>query len=180
MQRNPWRTLEVREIYANDWLRLDEDRVINPSGRENRYAVVRFKNHAIGILPVDEAGHTWLVGQWRYALRRYSWEIPMGGHPVSENPLAGAKRELEEETGLTAAHWTELMRLHTSNSVTDELGIVYIARQLSQGAPRFGETEQLTLRRLLIDDAVKLALEGEITDAISVAALLKFAAVGGR
>ena len=171
--QNPWTTLDSRTVYENDWIRLEEDRVINPSGGNNRYGVVRFKNTAIGIVPIDEAGNTWLVGQWRYTLNAYAWEIPMGGHPSCGDPLAGAKRELKEETGLSAASWKELMRLHTSNSITDECGVVYVARDLKQGEPQFDDTEALSIRKLPLQDAVQLALDGTITDAISVAALLK-------
>lgn len=178
MMRNPWTRLDTQLIYENDWIRLEEDRVINPSGGSNDYGVVRFKNTAIGIVPIDDAGNTWLVGQWRYTLNEYAWEIPMGGQPSSCDPLAGAKRELREETGLTAASWTELMRLHTSNSITDECGIVYIARGLKQGDTQFDDTEVLSLRKLPLREAVRLAVNGDITDAISVAALLKLGLSG--
>lgn len=96
----------------------------------------------------------------------------MGGAPRSESPLEAAKRELKEETGLTAAKWREIMRLHTSNSITDELGIVFAAEELTEGETEFGETENITVRKLPLREAIGMARSGEITDAISVAALL--------
>jgi 8-oxo-dGTP pyrophosphatase MutT (NUDIX family) len=169
-----WTKLATKRVYENAWIEVREDHVINPGGGENQYGHVHFKNLAVGILPLDEAGYTWLVGQTRYTLGAYSWELPEGGAPFGENPLDAAKRELKEETGLVARNWQELMRLHTSNSVTDEAAIVYVATGLTEGEPCFGETEDLSIRRLRIDEAVQMACSGEITDAISVAALMHY------
>ena len=153
-------------------MRVREDRVINPGGGENLYGWVHFKNRAVAILPIDDEGHTWLVGQQRYTLGAYSWELPMGGAPTDEAPLDAARRELREETGLEAKQWAELCRLHTSNSITDELGIVYLATVLTPGEPDFEETEDLVIRRLPVAEALAMVDSGEITDGISVAALL--------
>jgi len=150
-----------------------EDHVINPGGGENRYGHVHFKNRAVAIVALDDDDNTWLVGQDRYTLGEYSWELPMGGAPLAEAPLAAAQRELREETGLVADDWTGLMRLHPSNSITDEIGFVYIAKQLTEGEPDFEETEDLKIRKLPFDAALSMALDGQITDAISVAALLR-------
>jgi 8-oxo-dGTP pyrophosphatase MutT (NUDIX family) len=158
-------------------MRVLEDRVINPGGGENQYGYVHFKNRAIAIVPLDDDGNTWLVGQERYTLGEYSWELPMGGAPLDEEPLDAAVRELKEETGLSANRWSELMRLHTSNSITDELGIVYVAEELTEGETAFEETEDLQIRRLPFSEAVRLVNDGEITDAISVAALLRVGAL---
>jgi len=170
-----WKKLSSRIVFENSWIAVSEDHVINPGGGENDYGVVRFKNTAVAVLPLDDAGNTWIVGQDRYTLGEYSWELPMGGAPQGEDPLTAAKRELQEETGLTAARWTELMRLHTSNSITDERGIVYVAEDLTHGEPDFEETENIEIRMLPLADAVDMAKRGHITDAISVAALLRMA-----
>jgi 8-oxo-dGTP pyrophosphatase MutT (NUDIX family) len=169
----PWTKLDSRDVYENPWIAVREDRVINPGGGENQYGVVHFKNIAVAIVPLDNEGNTWLVGQNRYPLGQYSWEIPMGGAPRTEQAIEAARRELKEETGLTADSWTELMRLHTSNSITDEEGVVYIATELGEGDTDFDETEDIEVRKLPLGDAIAMAMRGEITDAISVAALLR-------
>lgn len=170
---NPWTTLKRKEIYDNNWINVNEHQVINPSGGQGIYGVVHFKNLAIGILPLDEDNNTWLVGQYRYPLQAYSWEIPEGGGPLGLDPLDGAKRELLEETGLTATDWTELQHMHLSNSVSDELAIIYVARGLTMGVAAPEETEDLQLRKLPFEEAYQMVLDGIITDSMSVAAILK-------
>lgn len=167
-----WKKLSSRTVWENDWMRVHEDEVINPGGGENLYGHVHFKNRAVAIVPLDEDANTWLVGQERYTLGAWSWELPMGGAPLGEAPIDAAQRELREETGLTAADWTEVMRLHTSNSITDECGIVYVARELTEGETAFEESEDLEIRKLPLSEAVMMVKRGEITDAVTVAALL--------
>lgn len=171
----PWKKLATREVFDNPWISVREDHVINPGGGENQYGVVHFKNVAVAIIPLDDQGNTWLVGQDRYTLGQYSWELPMGGAPRSEPAIEAARRELKEETGLSASSWTELMRVHTSNSVTDEEGVVYIASDLEEGETDFDETEDIEVRKLPLGDALAMVMRGEITDAMSVAALLRLA-----
>ena len=170
-----WKKLSSRVVFENPWITVTEDHVVNPAGGENDYGVVRFKNRAVAILPLDEAGNTWILGQDRYTLGEYSWELPMGGAPQDEDALAAAKRELREETGLIANRWSELMQLHTSNSITDEQGFVFVAEDLTEGEPDFGETENIEIRKLPLAEAIDMAKHGLITDAISVAALLRMA-----
>lgn len=167
-----WEKIKSRIVYDNPWFTVREDRVINPGGGHNDYGFVHFKNKAVAILPLDGNGNTWLVGQERYTLGEYSWELPMGGTAAGEAPLATAMRELKEETGLTAGRWTQIMRLHTSNSVTDEEGFVFVAEDLEEGEPDFDEQEDLKIRKLPLAEAVAMVERGEITDAISVSALL--------
>lgn len=173
MEKNPWQTLSSTKIYENPWIALTEHSVLNPSGGDGIYGVVHFKNRAIGILPLDADGCTYLVGQWRYALNAYSWELPEGGGPLLEPPLAAAKRELLEETGLTAQNWQEILRVHLSNSVTDEESIVYLATDLTAGLATPEETEDLRVRRLPLQEVLAMVLRGEITDSITVAAVLR-------
>lgn len=170
---NPWKTNSVLEKYNNPWIRVTHRDVINPSGGAGIYGLVHFKNVAIGVVPVDEEGYTWLVGQYRYTLEQYHWEIPEGGCPEGESFLAAAQRELAEETGMTAQEWIPLLEAHLSNSVTDEYCVCFVARALKQGTAMPEETEQLTLRRLPLEEAVGMVLRGDITDAVSVMALLK-------
>jgi 8-oxo-dGTP pyrophosphatase MutT (NUDIX family) len=176
---NPWKTLSTRPLYDNPWIGVREDQVINPKGGKGIYGVVHFKNKAIGIIPVDEEGYTWLVGQYRYALEEYCWEIPMGGGPLAIDILESAKRELREETGFTAARWTMIARIHTSNSVTDEEGFVFLAEDLTPGETAPEETEDLVVRKVHLREAVAMAMDNRITDSISVAGLLKAARLKG-
>lgn len=168
-----WKKLDSKIIYDSAWITVMEDRVISPAGSSHDYGHIHFKKKAVAIVPLDEQGNTWLVGQDRFTLGEYSWEVPMGGSHGSEDPRKTAIRELKEETGLTAGRLTLLMRLHTSNSITDEEGFVFVAEDLVEGEPDFDEMEDLEIRKLPLAEAVAMVRRGEITDAISVAALLR-------
>jgi 8-oxo-dGTP pyrophosphatase MutT (NUDIX family) len=168
-----WKKINSQIVFENDWITVRDDQVINPGGGENQYGHVHFKNKAVAIVPLDDDMNTWLVGQDRYTLNTFTWEIPMGGAPLVEDPLIAANRELKEETGLRASRWSRVMNLHTSNSITDEEAIVYVAQGLTQGEPEFEETENIEIRKLSLTDALNMVYRGEITDAISCAALLR-------
>ena len=170
-----WKMLDSRIIYENPWFTLREDEVVNPGGGRNTYGHIQFRKKANAIVPLDEDGNTWIVGQDRYTLGEYSWEVPMGASEPGEAPVDTAHRELREETGLTASKLTQVMRLHTSNSVTDEEGFVFVATDLSEGETEFDEMEVLDVRRLPLSDVVAMIERGEMTDAISVAAILRIA-----
>ncbi len=171
--KNPWRTLESKQIYENDWIVLSEHQVINPNGNKGIYGKVSFKNIAIGIIPLDQNGDTWLVGQYRYTLDEYSWEIPMGGGLLSIDPLVSAKRELLEETGIIANKWTRILKIHTSNSVTDEVGFVFLAEDLLQSNPEYDDTEKIEIMKLPFKKAYEMVINNKITDSISMAGILK-------
>lgn len=170
---NPWTILSSSEKYDNPWITVTEHQILNPKGGEGIYGTVHFKNIAIGIIVLDEDHNTWLVGQYRFPLNTYSWEIPEGGGLLAVDPLESAKRELKEETGLIARKWTIIQKMHLSNSVSDELAIIYLATDLIEGESNPEETEDLRILKLPFEEAYTLLLSGKITDSISVAAILK-------
>lgn len=177
---NPWQTLSSEEKYDNPWINVEEHQVINPGGGRGIYGKVHFKNRAIGIIPVDSENNTWLVGQYRYTLNEYSWEIPEGGGPLEEDIFTAAQRELKEETGLTAANWEMIMRFHTSNSVTDEVGFIFMATGLTPGERQLEESESdLLLKKVPLEEALRMVMDQEITDSMSVAGILKVARMKG-
>lgn len=170
---NPWKTLSTEVRYDNPWIQIRHSEVINPSGNPGIYGLVHFKNLAIGIIPLDQDNNTWIVGQYRYAIDRYSWEIPEGGGKLDKDPLESAKRELLEECGIEANSWSLLMEMHLSNSATNEHSLVYVARDLSFTQAQPEDTEELGLRKLPFEELYQMVMNGIITDAITVAAVLK-------
>lgn len=170
---NPWKILSQEEKYNNKWIRVTEYQVINPGGGRGIYGKVHFKNRAVGIVPLDNEGNTWLVGQYRFTLDEYSWEIPEGGAPEGEDLLQCARRELLEETGLSAQRWSLLTTLHTSNSVTDERGWVFLAEDLSEGPSQPEESEaDIKVIKLPLAQAIEMVASGKITDCMSMIGLL--------
>jgi 8-oxo-dGTP pyrophosphatase MutT (NUDIX family) len=170
---NPWKVLGQKQIYENAWISVTEYDVLNPSGGGGIYGKVHFKNLAIGIIPLDEDLNTYLVGQFRFTLNQYSWEIPEGGGAIGIDILESAKRELKEETGLVAKEWTKLVNLHLSNSVSDEAGAIFLARGLKQEEAMPEETEQLAVKKIPFAKAYQMVEEGIITDSLAVTAILK-------
>ena len=170
--KNPWQILDEKEIYDNAWINLKEYQVINPSGGRGIYGKVHFKNKAIGIVPLDADMNTYLVGQYRFTIDEYSWEIPEGGR-MNEDPLTGAQRELLEETGLKAEHWQKLGEMYLSNSVTDEHCMIFIATGLKQHKAMPEETEQLIVKKLPFEELYEMVIQGKIKDAMTVTAILQ-------
>lgn len=173
MEKNPWTVQKETRLYDNPWITVTAFDVLNPAGNKGIYGKVHFKNTAVGVIVLDEEKNTWLVGQYRFPQDAYSWEIPEGGVLLGNDPLEGAKRELLEETGLRAANWEQLFTMHLSNSVSDEFAIVYLATGLTQHEAEPEETEQLVVKKLPFEEVYAMLEKGEITDSMSVAAILK-------
>lgn len=172
---NPWITLQIKEVYENPWIAVQHRDVLNPKGNPGIYGVVHFKHIAVGVIPLDQDGNTWLVGQYRYPLGRYSWEIPEGGCPLGTDTLATAQRELREETGLHASTWEKILECDVSNSVTNETAVLYLAQDLDQRTWAPEDTEELRLRKLPLEEAIQMVFRGEIRDSLSVMGLLTIA-----
>lgn len=172
-KRGPWTTLNEEVRYESPWIRVTHHDIIDPSGREGIYGTVHFKNLAIGVVALDEYLNTWIVGQYRYPIEAYSWEIPEGGGKREVPPLDSAKRELREEAGIEAAHWREILRMDLSNSASDEHAILYVAQRLTFHAPQPDHDEELELKKLPFDDLYAMVQRGEVLDSLTVAAVLK-------
>lgn len=177
---NPWVTLSKKNIYDNPWIHVEEHQVINPAGGKGIYGKVHFKNIAIGIVALDKENNTWLVGQHRYTLNEWSWEIPEGGGPLEKDILESARRELKEETGLVAGRWTEVIRTHLSNSVSDEVGVIFLAEELKEENSEREDTEaDMKVWKLPFNEALAMVLDGRITDGLSIMGILKVARMKG-
>lgn len=172
-EHNPWTKLKEEEVYASPWISVSKHEVLTPSGKPGTYSTVHFKNLAIGIIALDKEYNTWIVGQYRYPIDEYSWEIPEGGGILGVEPIESAKRELSEETGITAKKWTKIQEMHLSNSVSDEYCYLYIAQNLEIGESHPDENEELVLRKLPFDELYKMVEKGEVKDSLTVAAVLK-------
>ena len=172
-RRAGWKSLRHEVVFQNPWIRIESHDVVAPTGRECHYGLVRFNNRAVGVLPLYDDGTVALVGQARFALGTFSWEMPEGGVPEGEDPLDGAKRELREETGLTAANWQEILRFDMSNSVTDEIAVLYLATGLSAGESEPDETENLFAARVPFSQLLKAVIMGQVRDGLTVASVLR-------
>ena len=171
----PWTRRSRRVAYENPWITVWHDEVVRPDGAPGIYGVVHFANIAAGVLAIDDDDRVLLVGQHRYTLDDYSWEIPEGGVPPGESALDGARRELLEETGVTAADWREIARAHLSNSVTDESAVIFLATGLSSGVASPEGTEDIAVRWLPFAEVLAMTLDGRITDAMTLIAVGRLA-----
>jgi ADP-ribose pyrophosphatase len=171
-EANPWRRVSRRTAYENPWLEIHHDEVIRPDGRPGIYGVVHFRHVAIGVVALDrERDAVLLVGQYRYTMDRYSWEVPEGGGAFDEQPEAAARRELAEETGYGGGIWRELCRCELSNSVTDEVCVMFAATDLVPGTAAPEGTERLQVRWVAFDEAMAMIARGEIADAMTILGL---------
>jgi ADP-ribose pyrophosphatase len=170
---NPWITHKSEKVYDSPWISLTKHDVTNPNGHPGTYSVIHFQNLAIGVIVLDEQMNTWLVGQWRYPLDKYTWEIPEGGGKIGIDPLISAQRELLEETGITAKKWTPILEMHLSNSASDEHCFIYLAQDLTFGESMPEEDEALEVVKIPFNEFYQRVESGEITDSLTVAAALK-------
>ncbi|MEO8590382.1 MAG: NUDIX domain-containing protein [Flavobacteriales bacterium] len=172
-ERGPWKTLSIEERYATPWISVSHHAVIDPSGAPGIYGVVHFKNIAVGIVPLDDDLNTWIVGQYRYPIEAYSWEIPEGGGKRDMPALESAKRELREEVGIEARQWTEVLHMDLSNSASDEEAVIYVAQDLSFHEPEPDHNEELEMRKLPFAELYSMVMKGEVRDSLTVAAVMK-------
>ncbi|MDA9328773.1 NUDIX hydrolase [Flavobacteriales bacterium] len=171
--KNPWTKISTKEVYENPWIKVEHHTVLTPSKGAGIYGTVAFKNLAIGIIPLDTSLNTWIVGQYRFPLNTYSWEIPEGGGPIGEETIDTAKRELSEEVGLKANKWTMIQTFHLSNSVSDEYGELFLAQELKEFENHPDPEEELIVKKLPFEEVFQMVLKGEITDSMSVMGILK-------
>jgi ADP-ribose pyrophosphatase len=171
--KESWKKISSEIKYENPWISLEHHEVITPGGKPGIYGQVNFKNLAIGIVPIDDKMNTYLVGQYRFPLDEYSWEIPEGGCPFDEDILDCAKRELLEETGVVAQKWTYISKIHTSNSVCNEIGHIFMAEELSFSEAEPEDTEDLQVKKVPLSQAYTWVMDNKITDSLSVAGILK-------
>ena len=170
---NPWTVKRVTRPFENDWFAVDAHDVVRPDGADGHYGVIRVRRLAVGVLPIDDAGRVHLVGQWRFPLGRYSWEMPEGGADPGEDALDCARRELEEETGISARTYQQILEMDLSNSLTDERAVAFLATGLREGASNPEATEVLQRRAAPFTEVLARVVVGRIRDSLTVAAVLR-------
>lgn len=171
--KNPWTIIKEDKIYDNPWISVYHSEVLTPGKNKGVYGIVKFKNYATGVIPLDENYNTIIVGQYRLPHEAYSWEIPEGGAFLDEDPLEGAKRELSEEVGITAKKWTKIQDFHLSNSVSDEKGTLYVAQDLTFNEAHPDDNEELQTKKIPFTELVEMVLNGTVLDSMTIMAVLK-------
>ena len=170
---NPWEILKSEEVYDSPWISVTKHDVLDPSKAKGTYSVVHFKHVAIGVLPLDDNYNTWIVGQYRFPLNKYTWEIPEGGGALTELPVDAAKRELSEEVGIAAKRWRKIQEFDISNASTDEKGVLFLAQELSFHQAHPDGNEELSVKKISFEELYQMVLAGEVTDSLSVLAVLR-------
>ena len=171
----PWTRRSRRVAYDNPWITVWHDEVGRPDGSPGIYGVVHFANLAVGAVVLDDEDRVILVGQHRYTLDAYSWELPEGGVPADESAIDGARREVREETGVEAEGWREIVRFALSNSISDETGLIFAARATGHGVASPEPSEELETRWVPFAEALAMTLDGRITDAMTIMGLQRLA-----
>jgi 8-oxo-dGTP pyrophosphatase MutT (NUDIX family) len=177
--RNPWQRRGSKLIYSNPWITVREDDVITPGGTPGIYGVIETRV-AVGVIALTDDNQIYLVGQYRYPVDEYSWEIPEGGAEIGEEPILAAKRELREETGLEAEAWEQLGgEVHVSNCFSAEKGLLYVARKLREGPAEPDHTEELQVKKVPFAECLAMVDSGEIKDGLTIIAVLRMARILG-
>ena len=177
-QTNPWTTKSSHIVYENRWIRVREDEVIRPDGHPGIYGVVEVPA-SVGIIAINQKDHVVLVGQWRYTLNRYLWEIPRGGSDGHPDLLAVAQRELAEEAGVEAEHWEPLGTVDVCTGVTTDIQHLFLATGLRPSEAHHDAEEQIDVAWHPFEQVLDMVMDGRITEVCSVAAILKVARLRG-
>jgi 8-oxo-dGTP pyrophosphatase MutT (NUDIX family) len=170
---NPWVVTAQKRGFENDWFVIDEHEAINPAGKPARYDVIRPRRLAVGVVPLEADGSVHLIGQWRFPLKRYSWEIPEGGAEFGEDAESGVRRELAEEAGVSAGRLVKILEMDLSNSLTDESCVLFLATDLSPAAGEPDDVEVLRRRTAPFGEVLARIQDGRIRDSLTVAAMLR-------